>query len=310
MAQQTPNTNQQFLKPKDLEEFKKNLCNELDKYITQQLEKNAKSLLERMDSMFKEIKTLNDTDSEEGSTEYDDDHDVIMQNQTYSLKQVPDPGFFTGDTTQTELFCELCQATFKTPPNNHLSEEVKINFVAVRLRESARIWYHIKYKDGVSPITMDELLEDLRKAFSNVTSTKLAKIQLIELRQTYGKINDYIIKFRDLSRCLEIDDTSLSLIFLNGLHPKYKAEIKKSDVLPNTLDEMVTKCIIYENTLITNNKLNINNNSNNNRSHNNNKRNNRRFNRNKNQYQNSNNNYNNNNNNNYVNKVQKINPKN
>jgi len=74
-----------------------------------------------------------------------------------------------------------------------------------------------------------------------------------------------------------LSDASLTLLFLNGLHPKYKNEIKKADVIPETLEEMITKCILFENSLKLNNKLNsqANNKKHNNRDHNNRNHNNR-----------------------------------
>jgi len=245
--------NENFLSQNDLENFKASFAKEIEDYFEDKLKKSNEELLTQITKMIED--RLNNS-SEESSTEYDLDNDVIMKNKLNPpVRQVPEPGFFSGDTTQTELFCELCFDTFKTYPNNQLEEEAKINFVKSRLRDSARIWYRIKYKDNNNPATMVELLQELAAAFTNVISIKLSKIQLIELKQSYGKINDYIEKFRSLSRLLQIDDTSLSLLFLNGLHPKYKEEVKKADTLPDTLEGMITKSILIENTLIVNNKI-------------------------------------------------------
>ena len=84
-------------------------------------------------------------------THYDLDHDVVMRTKNYSapLHQVPEPGFFSGKTSETDLFCQLCEDTFKTSPYKYVSEETKINFVKSRLRDSARNWYLTKYKDNI-----------------------------------------------------------------------------------------------------------------------------------------------------------------
>ena len=275
--------------------------------MNEKLDENTKKL----DSKFNELKNLI-KENIESSTEYDSDDDAIMKTSS-PVKQVPEPGFFYGDVKETELFCELCFDTFKTEPNNLLPESAKINFVQSRLRDAARIWYKIKYKDGSAPATMLQLLTDLSQAFPNVTSTKLAKLQLLDLKQHYGKITTYIEEFRNLSRSLELDDSSLTLLFLNGLHSRYKQEIIKSDILPDTLEEIITKCILFENSLNTNNKINNNNKHNNKRKSNNNNKMNKNFkNYNQNNYRNYNNNNNNNNkiNNNFINKVQKISSKN
>lgn len=252
--------NENFISQNDLENFKASFAKEIEDYFEDKLKKSNEELLNQIAKMIED--RLNNS-SEESSTEYDLDNDVIMKNKLNPpVRQVPEPGFFNGDTTQTELFCELCYDTFKTYPNNQLEEEAKINFVKSRLRDSARIWYRFKYKDDNSPATMVELLQELAAAFTNVISIKLSKIQLIELRQNYGKINEYIEKFRSLSRLLQIDNSSLSLLFLNGLHPKYKEEVVKADTLPDTLEAMITKCILIENTLIVNNKIKSNSKSN------------------------------------------------
>jgi len=141
-----------------------------------------------------------DVDNNSSITNYDLDRDVIMKDKISApLIQVPEPGFFSGKPSETELFCQLCEDTFRTTPNRYLSEETKINIVKSR-RDSARNWYLTKYKDNIRPGSMHELLTGLKTAFSNVASYKLAKIKLMSLKQTYGKINDYIEEFRNYTR--------------------------------------------------------------------------------------------------------------
>jgi len=49
------------------------------------------------------------------SVQYDLDHDVVMRTPYhYNLTQIPEPGFFSGNPNETDLFCELCEATFTT----------------------------------------------------------------------------------------------------------------------------------------------------------------------------------------------------
>ncbi len=295
---------QRLINTQDLAVFKNEMTTAFGEYVTQQLRQNTEEILNRMTIMLREN---NNNDNEvQNNIEFDEDHDVIMRNGiTSSVTPVPDPGLFSGDTKQTTLFCELCESILNTYPYNQLTIDEQKNFITSRLRGPARIWYQIKYKEN-DPVDVKEIIEELKKAFSNITSIKLAKIQLIELKQSYGKIEDYIEKFRTYSGCLEINATGLSLLFLNGLHPKYKNEIKKTDVLPESLEEMITKCIMYENSLKTNNKLNIHTS---NKNDNYRKRNNRKFNKNfsKNNNKNSNNNNSNNKDNIYA---QKINTKN
>ncbi len=190
------------------------------------------------------------------NTSYDLDHDVIMRSRiSVPLNQVPEPGFFSGKTSETDLFCQLCEDTFKTMPNRSLPEDAKVNFVKSRLRDSARNWYLTKYKDNINPGTMEELLNGLRTAFSNAASYKLAKIKLITLKQEYGKINNYIEEFRSYSRQFNWEEEALALIFYNGLHQKYQEEIQKMDTFPTTLESIITTCILFENTINTKNKL-------------------------------------------------------
>ena len=251
------------------------------------------------------------------STHYDLDHDVIMRSRfAYTVNQVPEPGFFTGDTTQTDLFCQLCEDTFKTYPNRFWPEDAKVNFVQSRLRDSARNWFLTKYPNNIMPATMQELLQGLRKAFSNVSSYKLAKIKLVNLKQTYGKINDYIEEFRSFTRQFNWDEESLTLFFYNGLHSKYQEEIDKIEVFPTTLESIITSCILFESSLTTKNKIKQTNNGRNNKNKNSNQRYKQNYkNRNYNNKNNFNKNFNNNNNNqnndgNYISKVQKVTSKN
>ena len=294
----------------------------------QDLEQMANRIYDKLSSdmndMFESIKgkqpaTTSNLDS---PIQYDKDHDVIMKNTYHNnLTQVPEPGFFSGNTAETELFCDLCEATFKTYPNKDWPEDAKINFVTTRLRDSARNWYLTKYKN-VLPDSLDTLLYDLRESFNNVGSIKLAKIKLVTLKQNFGNINKYIDDFRNISLKLNFLDESFALFFYNGLHPKYQEEIQKLDAFPETLEDMITKCILFENTIKTTNKVmetTSNSKNKNTRKHyknnNHNYRNKNKYNNYyKNNYQQRNNNYynkntNNNNNENTI-KAQKINSKN
>ena len=259
----------------------------------------------------------NDSSSEATtSTHYDLDHDVIMKSRfAYTVTQVPDPGLFTGKTSETELFCQLCEDTFKTYPHRYWPEDSKVNFVKSRLRGSARSWYLTKYKDNIYPATLKELLDGLKKAFTNVASVKLAKIKLVNLKQTYGKIDEYIEEFRSYIRQFNWSDETLALFFYAGLHIKYQEEINKSEEFPTKLEDIITKVILYENSLNTKNKIReVSSNKNNNKKKNtnlnsNSKNKNKNYRFNNNNYS-KNNNYNNSKNNDYINNVQKISSKN
>lgn len=243
------------------------------------------------------------------STQYDKDHDVIMKSRiAYSINQVPEPGFFVGKTSETDLFCQLCEDTFKTYPNRYWPEDAKVNFVKSRLRDAARNWYLSKYKENESPASLKELLEGLKKAFTNVESKKLAKINLVNIRHTYGKINDYIDEFRSYSRQVSWDEEPLVLLFYNGLHPKYKEEINKIEEFPTKLETIITKCILLENSLNTKNKINATSHSKTTKRKSSNHQSNQQY-KNYNHY-NNHFNYNKNHNYNDVSKVQKINSKN
>ncbi len=111
------------------------LRQDLDQMATRIYEKLS-SDMNNMFEYFKDKQTTNDT-ARDSPIQYDNDHDVIMKNTFHNnLNQVPEPGFFSGNTTETELFCDLCEATFKTYPNKDWPEDTKINFVITRLRDS------------------------------------------------------------------------------------------------------------------------------------------------------------------------------
>jgi len=176
------------------------------------------------------------------STRYDNDHDVIMRSAfPYTVAQVPEPGLFSGDISETELFCQLCGDTFKTYPCKLWATESKINFVQSRLRGAARSWFQTKYPNGTSPSSLEVLLDEIKKAFPDVVSKKLKKINLINLKHSYGKINDYIAAFRKLTADLAWPEEPLVLFFYNGLHPKFKEEINKMNKFPEKIEEITTK---------------------------------------------------------------------
>ena len=62
---------------------------------------------------------------------------------------------------------------------------------------------------------MIELLTDLKAAFSNVASYILAKIELISIKQSYGKIK-MINEFRNYISLFKWEEDPLTLIFYNG----------------------------------------------------------------------------------------------
>eukprot|EP00833_Pecoramyces_ruminatium_P015483 jgi/Orpsp1_1/1189515/evm.model.d7180000072564.1 len=299
---QTPKPKQpHYVTANDLDSFSAQLEKKIGDYLDERFKNTNNDLLKRMEELINE--NLKDDDSD-SSTDYDSDNDAIMRVRLNNpINQVPDPGNFSGDPKDTELFCELCYDTFKTPPNNALPEESKINFVQSRLRGTARNWYHLKYRDDHRPATILELLNEIARAFPNTTNAKLSKIQLLELKQNYGKIKEYIDEFKNLSSNLNLDNISLSLLFLNGLHPRYKQEIIKADILPENVEDMISKCIIFESSLAANNQLNRN------RSHNNKRKSNNNFKKNnyKKNYQNNNKNHNNNNNDNNYNENKNLN---
>ncbi len=307
------NLNQTVVTRTDLENFAHQFYLQLQQEMATNKENIANLVRNRANTPPpRVISEDSDSSSATHSTHYDLDHDVIMRGRiTYPIAQVPDPGLFTGIPAEAELFCELCNATFKAYPNNLLPEDARVNFVKTRLREAARNWYLTRYKDNVVPATLKELLDGLKAAFPNVESKKLAQIQLLELKHSYGNINSYIESFRTYSSQLELDEKSLALFFYNGLHPKYKEEIKKMENLPTTLETIITKCILLENSFKIKNKINGNRNNNN---HNNNKKPNKKSSykptKNYSYVNKYNNNNNNNNNNNSTINVKKVNTKN
>ncbi len=256
------------------------------------------------------------------STHYDLDHDVIMRNRfAYTVNQI-EPGLFTGDTTQTDLFCQLCEDTLGSYPNRFWPEDAKINYVKGRLRGAARSWFLIKYPGNVHPSNVKELLNGLREAFSNVASYTLAKIKLVKMKQVYGKVDQYIEEFRSYTQQFNWNEEALVLFFYNGLHPRYQEEIEKAEVFPVTLESIITKCMLFETSLTTRstikqtngNKNSKKKNSNQHHYKNNSNKNNNYYNKNYNNNNYNNNNHNSNNNNRNSNennvKVQKISTKN
>ena len=264
-----------------------------------------------MNPLLSKLLSQSQDDNASISTRRDADNDVIMKNSySNNLQQVPEPGFFSGNTNDTDLFCQLCEDTFSTYPNLGLPEEVKINFVKSRLREGARNWYIATYNENNHPGTLKELISDIKKTFMNDVSKKLAKIQLVKLKHSYGKINDYIEKFKTLTTGLFWDEEALVLFFYNGLHPKFQEEIDKMEEFPTTLGDIYTKCILFENNIKSKDQLRNNNGNKNLRKKHSSPHvnNNKNYNNNNNYYtknKSSNNYFNNNNNNNNQNNNQK-----
>ena len=117
------------------------------------------------------------------------------------------------------------------------------------MRDGARNWYIATYNENNHLGTLKELISDIKKTFTNVASKKLAKIQLGKLKYSYGKINDYIEKFRTLTTGLSWDEEALVLFFFNGLHPKFQEEIEKIEEFLVDFGTIYTKFILLESTL-------------------------------------------------------------
>jgi len=302
-----------FLSREDFNKYNEDLQKKLftlnrdNKNIIKQLSSITSILNQKFDFIPNVNASQNQDDNASISTRREADNDVIMRNTIpNTLQEVPEPGFFTGDTKETDLFCQLCEDTFKTYPNCESTMDVKINYVKSRLRDGARNWYYAKYKDR-SPATLEELIKELRKAFNNVASKKLAMIQLAKISHTFGKINDYIDEFRTLTTCLNWNEEALVLFFYNGLHPRFQEEIEKMDEFPSDLSTIYTRCILYENSLKSKGQLKSNGNKNLKKKpsnvHNNNNNNNNKYNNNNNYNKYYNNNYNKVHNNNNFNKI-------
>ncbi len=266
--------------------------------------------------LLSKIENVKQTVNRTPGIRYDADNDVIMG--TAVFKPVPDPGTFSGDPKETELFCQLCEDTFRY--DNETPELVKINFVKSRLRGAARSWFLSHYPNVDESLNFKTILVKLSLAFTDSFGKKVSKIRLLELKQNYGQIKEYIVQFRKYSNELQISEENLDLLFYIGLHPKYKEELKKLDKIPDTLNSIISQCIIIEdklncNKLIKNNNNNNNNKNNHKKNFNNNSKNKNfhKFNNNnkfKNNSSNNNKNFNTNNDNNMINNVQKINSKN
>ena len=218
----------------DLNMFEERLFTKMEQKLNRLFTSDNKGYMPQEEQEYERLvdtpRPLFDNHSTTSSVRYDADHDVIMKTAkltTNLISQVPEPGFFNGDTTQTELFCELCESTFKTYPNNCWPEEARINFVQSRLRDNARNWYLMKYKDNTAPATMNELLDGLKTAFNNAGNNKLAKIKLVSLKQNYGNVNQYIDDFRNYSSQFNLGEEALTLE--NLLYIPVEETVAKAD---------------------------------------------------------------------------------
>jgi len=172
--------------------------------------------------------------------------------------------FFSGNINETYLLCQLFKYTFNTL---RLPEDVKINFAKSRLRDLSRNWYIAPYNENNHPRTLKELIDNIRKTYANVASKKLSKIQLVKLKYSYGKINEYIEKFRTLTTgyWFVIEWRSFSFFFFfffffyNGLYPKFKEE--KMDEFPSKPGDIYIMCILFKDNIKSKDQL-WNNNSN------------------------------------------------
>jgi len=59
---------------------------------------------------------------------------------------VLDLGFFSGNTTEIEIFCGLWEDTFDTYLNGKLPEFTKVNFVKSKIRNLIEIDNHLNIK--------------------------------------------------------------------------------------------------------------------------------------------------------------------
>jgi len=163
--------------------------------------------------------------------------------------------FFQVMFLKPNFSVQLCGNTFKTYPCKSWPEDSKINFVKSRLREAARSWYQTKYSSS-SPASLETLLNELKEAFPDVVSKKLKKINLVNIKHSHGNLKDYIDSFRKLTADLGWPEEPLVLFFYNGLHPKFKEEINKMEKFPKKIEEITTKCILFESSQKTKLKIN------------------------------------------------------
>jgi len=148
--------NDSFLLKEDFNKYNRDLQKKLytfyrdNKNIINQLSNLTKIFNEKLDikigtndelSSSQTVLQNQDDNASISTRRFYEDNDVIMKNSySNNLQQVPEPGFFSDNTNDTDLFCQLCEDTFSSYPSLGLPEEVKINFIKSRLRDGARNW--------------------------------------------------------------------------------------------------------------------------------------------------------------------------
>jgi len=113
-----------------------------------------------------------------------------------------------------------------------LTADETVQFAVSRLRDAAWYWWTDLGADGQSMITnADALTSGLRARFQPITTAKVARSQLDQLRQGQRHINEYISEFQRLrARVPRMTDDEAVHVFERGLRSDIAAELRKSDV--------------------------------------------------------------------------------
>ena len=113
-----------------------------------------------------------------------------------------------------------------------LTADETVQFAVSRLRDAAWYWWTDLGTDGQSMITnADALTSGLRARFQPITTAKVARSQLDQLRQGQQHVNEYISEFQRLrARVPRMTDDEAVHVFERGLRSDIAAELRKSDV--------------------------------------------------------------------------------
>ena len=140
-------------------------------------------------------------------------------------KKAPDPTPFSGKHGTLESFLLLCEMKFDAEPRTYSTDEDKILYAGLNLRETALAWYgpfrKPKNKSVEAFKSWDDFCTRIREAYGSQDPKKTAISEIKKLRQT-GSVLEYTSDFQRLAAELEWPDSALLSTYQDGLSRRIK----------------------------------------------------------------------------------------
>ena len=150
------------------------------------------------------------------------------------------PTDFTGDRTKTLKFLSEVSLYLKVNSAIYDTDEKKIIFALSFMNGgTAGAFAEIKGKEE-NLGSWAEFKKSIEKTFLPIDDARAAHLEMKQLKQQKGKLEDYSTKFQLLAVRARIkEDISLIEYFIDGLHPDIVQAIYAKDTVPEKINDMI-----------------------------------------------------------------------